>query len=155
MEIKQEVHPVGQVIDDEHISRFVETMKTLWDSTKEKVEWWKFWKRVSPVPVTNFLLKCLDDLIAYVDQIVDASGEDKKATVLNAIGRIYDYVVREAMPLCLVPFSGVIRAYIINTLASAAIDWMIQKYRHGNWRPKPVEEIQSQWAELHFQMLAK
>lgn len=152
MEIKETINPVGQVIESEHINTFVESMKALWDSTKVKTSWWKVWKRVDLTPVTNFLLKCLDDLIAYVDQIVDTSGADKKATVLAAIGNIYDYIIREALPIFLKPFAGAVRDYIINTLISAAIDWIVEKYRHGSWRQKPAVELEAQWVALHAQL---
>lgn len=152
MEIKTDTNPVGEVKQSAVIDQFIESMKALWESTRTKPAWWKFWQRMSPVPVTNFLLKCLDDLIAYVDQIVDTSGADKKATVLNAIGKIYDYIAIEALPLWAKPFSTAIRSYIIDTMISSAIDYIVEKYRHGSWRPKPVEEIQAQWVQLHAQL---
>jgi hypothetical protein len=130
-------------------------MKALWDSTKEKVSWWEIWKQAKISTATKFLLKCLDDLIGYVDQIVDTSGPDKKATVLLAIAQIYDYIIKEAMPIWLKPFASVVRTYIINSLISAAIDWIVEKYRHGDWRKKSAEEIEAQWVQLHFQMFGK
>lgn len=153
MEIKAEVNPVGSVLKHAGIQTFIEAMCGLWDQTKAVAPWWKFWnKGVSLVPVTNFLLKCLDDLIAYVDDVVEANGADKKATVLWAVGQIYDYIVKEAMPLWAKPFASSIRNYIINTLISSAIDWIVDKYRNGEWRKKPADEVTAQWVELHAQL---
>jgi hypothetical protein len=148
-------NPVGKAVDNVYVSKFVESMKALWDSTKEKVSWWKIWRKAKISTATKFLLKCLDDLIAYVDQIVDTSGPDKKATVLLAITQIYDYIIKEAMPVWLKPVASTVRGYIINSLISAAIDWIVEKYRHGDWRQTPAEEIEAQWVQLHFQMFGK
>ena len=148
-------NPVGTAIENEHISSFVDSMKALWDSTKEKTSWWKVWREAKISAVTKFLLKCLDDLIGYVDEIVDTSGPDKKATVLLAITQIYDYIIKEAMPIWLKPFASVVRSYIIDSLIAASIDWIVEKYRHGDWRKKSAEEIEAQWVQLHLQMFGK
>ncbi len=146
------INPIGKVLENEYIEKFTASMKALWDQTKQKNAWWKVWKRMSLAPVTKFLLHCLDDLISYVDQVVDESGPDKKATVLAAIAIIYDYISREALPLWAKPFSNSVRQIVIYIIMSAAIDWIIEKYRHGSWRPKPLEEVQAQWIELHAQL---
>jgi hypothetical protein len=152
MDVKDTANPVGQIIDNEHIDMFVDSMKALWDQTKQKSEWWKPWKQVNFTPITDFLIKCLDDLIAYVDTMTFASGADKKATVLAAVGRIYDYIVREALPIWMVPFAGTVRAYILYVLISTAIDWIVEKYRNGDWRKKNKPTIEAQWIKLHVQM---
>jgi hypothetical protein len=153
MEVKEVPNPVGQVIQNNYIDMFVDSMKAVWDSMKTTVSWWKFWATRSLTPVTDFLLKCLDDLIAYVDQIEGASGADKKATVLAAIGKIYDYIIKEAMPIWLKPFSALVRDYVINVLISHAIDWIITKYRHGDFKPKPSDQLEAQWVMLYGQMV--
>lgn len=152
MQVKESANPVGCVIENEQIDKFVESMKKLWDSTKQQSEWWKPWKKINFSPITDFLLKCLDDLIAYVDQIAFANGADKKATVLNAIGKIYDYIVKEALPIWLIPFAGVVRAYVISVVISTAIDWIVEKYRNGDWRKKNKETIEIQWTKLHVKL---
>ena len=149
MNIKENTNPVGKVIPSDLIDQFIESMKALWDSTQEKSKSWQLWKKVNFIKITNFLLNCLDDLIAYVDTMAFASGADKKATVLNAVSKLYDYIVREALPMWLVPFANVIRDYIIQVLISAAIDWIVQKYREGDWRKKDKGQIESQWIKLH------
>lgn len=145
-EIKDVSNPVGAVIQDEGIENFIVVMSANWDEQKEASPWWKIWKKISFSKITGFLLKALDDLIAYVDEFVDVSGPDKKATVLNAIGRLYDYIVIEAMPVWMKPFSKSIKNYIINDLVSTAIDWIVDKYRHGDWRKKNASELQLLWS---------
>lgn len=149
MEIKNTVDPVGQPQQDEFVQNFIDTFKKIWDDTKVDVPWWKFWKRINFTPVTNFLIKALDDLVAY---FIEASipGQDKKATVLDTVGKLYDYIVM--VPLFLRPFSGSIRNYIINTLVSASIDWLIEKYNNGQWKPKTQEEVVSQLVTLNAQL---
>lgn len=137
--------PVGTPIQNSEIEQVIDTMQKTWDETKETVPWWKFWKKVDLIPLVNFLINCLDDLVAYVDQIVDTSGADKKATVLLAMGLIYDYVAKEALPFWLKPFSQSIRAFILSVIISSVIDWMINKYRNGSWRQRLPVEIKAQW----------
>jgi len=146
IQLKDASNPVGAVIADEGIDNFITVMSSVWDSEKEDVPWYKPWKRISFTRVTDFLMKSLDDLIAYVDDYVDANGADKKATVLDAISRLYDYVVVEAMPIFLKPFAGSIKNYIINDLISTAIDWIVDKYRNGEWRKKDSAELKALWA---------
>ena len=145
-------NPVGTVFNNEFIEKFIQSMKLLWDKNKKKTEWWKPWEKVNLVPVTHFLINCLDDLIAYVDQIPTISGADKKATVLFAIGQIYDYIAKETFPIWLIPFSGSVRAYIIYVLISLAIDWIVQKYRDGYWKSPNKETIEAKWIKLHVQL---
>lgn len=149
-DVKADMNPVGEVVKDEGILHFIEAMKRKWDNflvvAKAQSPGWKFWKSKRLVPVTTFLLKALDDLISYVDEM-DLMGPDKKATVLWAVGVIYDYVVRQAMPVWLKPFAGAVRVYVITVLLAAAIDWIVEKYRDGSWR-KPAAE----WAEVKAQL---
>lgn len=145
-QIKDVSNPIGTVIDDEAIDNFITIMKSLWDEEKESVPWYTPWRRISFTKVTNFLTQALDDLIAYVDDYIDANGADKKATVLNAINILYDYVVREAIPMVLRPFSASIKEYIINDLISSSIDWIVDKYRNGDWRKKDTAELKALWA---------
>lgn len=151
MEIKETPNPVGKPIPNPYIDMFIDSMKAIWDSTKIKNSWYNFWGKTTLTPVTDFLLKCLDDLIEYVDQIDNISGSDKKATVLAAIGIIYDYIIREAMPIWLRPFSTYVRNYVINILISHAIDWIIEKYRKGYFKPKTSDQLEAQWVILYGQ----
>jgi len=132
--IKDDANPVGVAVESDVIELYIDHLINEWEISKEpNVPWYKIWYKISLNRVTTFLLSALDDLVAYVDDVVD-NGANKKATVLLAIEKLYDYVIREAMPLWMKPFAAPIKNYIINTLISHAIDWMVDKYRNGSWR---------------------
>lgn len=139
LEIKEEPNPIGDAYIIDTIEEQVEALKVQWSELTVDIEnppWWQFWswgRKVSLSKVTDFLIKALDDLIHKVDGALD-NGADKKATVLDAISRLYDYVIREALPIWLRPFSAKVKNYIINELVSTAIDWIVGKYRNGAWR---------------------
>lgn len=143
-------NPVGEIHADEAIDTYVAALAAEWEEAKEKTPWWKFWQRLSLVRVTDFLLNSLDDLIAYVDQVLDL-GPDKKATVMDAISRLYDLIVREALPIWLSPFASRFKNLIMEEVVSPGIDWIVKKYREGNWTPTPAAELAAQW-ELKAQM---
>lgn len=152
MEMRDTANPIGEVKIDEAIENFIQIMSAEWDEAREVIPWWKFWKRMSIVRVTDFLLKSLDELIAYVDYVIDTSGADKKATVLRAIETLYDYTAREAIPILLRPFAGKIKSIIILDVLSPAIDWIVDKYRNGTWRKPDATELAAQW-QLKAQMI--
>lgn len=145
--IKDNANPVGTAYVDDNIDNFVKVMSAEWDSTKETIPWYAFWRKVSLTRVTNFMLSVLDELIAYVDDLLDA-GPDKKATVMEAMERLYDYVIAEALPIWLKPFAGAIKKYILNDVISPAIDWIVEKYRNGDWKKKTAPELAAQWATM-------
>lgn len=151
MEVKTDVDPVGNEIQDGALEVFIQNMKKTWDETHETARWWQFWKRVNFKAVTNFLLKCLDDLVAYMIE-KNIPGADKKATVLVTLEKIYDYAIAGLLPIYLRPFATPIKSFIFNVVLSASIDWIVEKYKNGNWRPKPVEEVVAQWYSLHAQL---
>ena len=105
-----------------------------------------FWKssKLGLVAVTNFLLVALDNLVNYIDDKLE-SGPDKKATVLASVEKLYDHVIKEAMPIWLKPLSPSIKNLIINVVLSSSIDFIVDKYRNGNWRSdldEAIEEIE-------------
>jgi hypothetical protein len=61
--------------------------------------------------------------------------------VLNALEKLYDYVIREAMPFWLRPISGTVKNLILSVIISSAIDFVVDKYRNGNWRNDLEEAI--------------
>lgn len=147
MEMRSNANPVGEVKLDEAIDGYVKIMAAEWDANKEVVSWWRIFTKVKVNfnHVTDFLLKALDDLIAYVDEWVDSNGADKKATVLAAVSKLYDYVIKEAMPIWMKPFAGPIKNYVIEGILSPSIDWIVDKYRNGDWRKPTQEEVVAQW----------
>lgn len=150
----EEINPVGEPQIDSNINNFVSIMCSKWDEQTDPIPWWQFWKRKSVAKITKFLLGALDELIAYVDQL-DIGGSNKKATVLAVITILYDYVVREALPIWAKPFSNRIKYYIISVMISAAIDWIVEKYRNGVWVKKPTATLAAEWSKEAALRLAR
>lgn len=151
VDIKTDADPVGDIVKDDGIENFIQVMTATWDALHPKLAWWKFWRSPSFVAVTTFLLQALDDLIAYVDGTI-SSGVDRKATVLNAIERLYDRVVVNIMPFWLRPFAPLIKKAILRGIISPAIDWIVTKYKNGTWYKKDPAEVVAQWVELKAQL---
>jgi hypothetical protein len=132
-------NPVGKVQLVEGIDAYIQKMSDQWDSVKPAAEpWWKVWKMASVKALqaaTKFMLSALDDLILFVDEQID-NGPDKKATVLDAVDKLYDFVVAEALPAWAKPFASQVKHYIVYCVISSAIDFMVDKYRTGAWRDK-------------------
>lgn len=129
---KDNANPVGQAHRIEEIERKVQFYCRLWDSQRNVRSLWV--PKVSLSRVTNFLMVALDDLVVAI-AVAALSGPDKKATVLAAIDRLYDYTVKEAMPFWMRPIAAPIKQYIVYILVSSAIDWMVAKYQSGSWKP--------------------
>lgn len=137
MEIKSMANPTGAVQSFEEIDAKLDSLVEVWDSqvVENPVSWWQFWKsKINFTQVTNFLMNSVDDLIKLVESLLgDGSGADKKATVLDAIDRLYDYVTAGALPIWLSPFAAAIKQYVVYTLISNAIDYFVAKYNDGSW----------------------
>lgn len=147
IDIKTENDPVGIELASNDISDFIDAMKKVWDASNTKIPWYKPWKKINFVPVTNFLINCLDELVSYVENIA-IPGPDKKATVLAALEKIYDYIIAEGLPIWLKPFAGKIKSFIFGIVLSSSIDWIIGKFKRGTWKPTPKEEIAAKWFAL-------
>jgi hypothetical protein len=148
----KDVNPVGTPISDINLIKYVEAIIALWTQNNPTASWWQFWKRLNLPKATLFLIGCLDDLINYLVEH-DIPGEDKKATVLEYMGKIYDLTVGGALPFYLRPFAGMFRNFVINNLMSSAIDWIVEKYQSGTWRPKPTAEIVALWNAMHAELV--
>ena len=154
LNLSQEPNPVGEVHHVDAVEEQLIALAAQWDEQLEEQVWrwyyyampWKWGRKVNLFQVTDFLLKSLDGLIAMIDDKVDL-GPDKKATVLNAIDRLYEYVIKEALPIWLKPIAGKVKNYIIFTLVSVAIDWIVDKYHNGEWRDAITEEDDQPAAE--------
>jgi hypothetical protein len=88
----------------------------------------------------NFLISCLDEMIVAVDSLLD-NGKDKKAIILAAISILYDGVVI-ILPIWMKPISGAIKAFIIYTLCSILIDFIVSKYNQSTWKKLEVADDQ-------------
>jgi hypothetical protein len=135
-----ETNPIGEAQKVNEIEQQIQILATKWQEENPTPHWWQFYKKNTALyKVAKFLINALDELILAVDKYIE-SGPDKKATVMNAIGLLYDYIIREALPIWAKPFAGKIRSLIIDILIATAIDWIVGKYREGSWQDKPAEE---------------
>jgi hypothetical protein len=133
-EIKAQANPLGKVIEDSGIETFIKAMAAKWDASRPTARWWQVWKRIPLTAATNFLLDALDQLIAYVDQKI-SDNVDKKATVMDAISRLYDLIIGSTLPIWLKPFGPAMKNIVMTDIISPAIDWIVSKYRDGSFQP--------------------
>lgn len=138
-------NPIGEIKQDSAIQNYITILCADWDKTHPPIRWWQRWKRPSFTKATAFVLLALDDLVAYADEAIDTTGADKKATVLWAIRKIFQYVGKGALPVCLRPFAPQIMEIIIFGIISPFIDWMIDKYRNGAWKKQKASELAALW----------
>lgn len=130
---------INPILNDE-----VANFKAQWDEKypNKNPSWWKIWKkRESNLKgVVSFLINCLDELIIKALSFKNMSGVDKKAIVLAAVASIYDYIVKEALPIWLVPVAGRIKYIVIYIVLSYMIDFICNKYKTGLWRENNEKE---------------
>jgi len=132
--MKLNVDPIGinqhvlAVKTEEIIARFDK-------ENKSDVPWWKCWAkiRVGYVKVTSYILNTLDEFILEMENFNDLSGPDKKATVMAAIEKVYDHIMKDALPFWLKPFNPAIKKIILGVIVSYAVDWIVEKYHNGMW----------------------
>jgi len=134
---KDYADPIGEVQVVGSVEEMLVELKRYWDSKKSDRSFWG--SSVSVSKVTSFLLYALDGFVNAVNEAV-ITGPDKKATVLDALDRLYEYTVREALPFWLRPVASPIKSYVIYVLVSNAIDWMVVKYRDGSWSSEDAQE---------------
>lgn len=124
------VNPVGEAKMDS-VMGYVKNLLAEWNKqVGNKVNWFS---GVSLTYVVKYLLICLDGLILFVDNLID-NGPDKKATVLKGVEALYDHMVAGKLPIWLKPWAGGIRVFIIYTIISIAIDFIVAKYKAGAWK---------------------
>lgn len=120
------------------VEAFLENLKAEWnDSDDPGKAGWFFINKVRLVTGTIFIIDSLDRMIQFVEDLIPA-GEDKKAAVMLVVGNLYDYIVVQAFPIWLKPFSGAIRKVIVEILIGSMIDFFVGKYRAGAWNMDDV-----------------
>ena len=136
--VQFKLNPVGHSHDIPEMNSKTDSIIEEWNKTHEKtkVPWWKIWKKRPKgyLYVTIVILNALDALILKMGEFDDMSGEDKKATVMNAITKLYNKVIKEAMPIWLRPWAKPIKFLIIDVIISYAIDFIVGKYNQGLWK---------------------
>lgn len=129
--LPKDLNPIGAVHQVEEIEDKVVKYSKLWDEQNQDANKW--FKKINFSKVTVFIIMALDDFILTINRI-SIPGADKKATVLNAIDRLYDYIMQEGTPIWMRPILSPIKQYVIYVLVSFAIDWIVEKYKNGDWR---------------------
>tara|TARA_Y100000034_G_scaffold134066_1_gene201503 strand:+ start:9594 stop:10142 length:549 start_codon:yes stop_codon:yes gene_type:complete len=131
---KMTTNPVGEVKFIDQIEEYLNGLLEQWRIENPPTSWWRLWSKakIGFVKITAFLLNAIDELIQLSEDLVDL-GPDKKATVMDAISRLYDWIVKEALPIWLKPWSPAIKNFIINVVISYAIDWIVGKYNTGEF----------------------
>jgi len=127
------LNPLGEVLHFDDLQKYLENLSKEWDEAvaTAKAAWPK--AKTDIIDVTKFLLRCLDGLIDFIERLSN-SGPDKKATVLAAVAVLYDYIVIGVLPIWLKPFASKVKLFIVYTVISAAVDFIVQKYRDGSWK---------------------
>lgn len=128
---KDKANPIGFVHKIDQIEEKLAHYARMWDEINHSKNFWKS-SKINLSRITNFLLFALDDFITIVGTVA-IPGPDKKATVLDAIDKLYEYTVKEAMPFWMKPFAGILKNYIVYVVISNAIDWIVLKYQSG-WK---------------------
>lgn len=118
------------------LDSLVSAMKTSWASIKSTIG-------NNRAKITEFLLNALDSLIVYLVNF-DIPGNDKKAIVLTVMNDLYDYIVASALPFWLRPFGRLVKDFVISVLVAHAIDWIVSKYKNGEWNKEP-EKVLGLW----------
>lgn len=132
---KEKANPVGVIHSVAEIEEKLVRYARMWDEQRAT----SFWGSKSDrSKLTHFMLVALDDFMMSV-AILSIPGPDKKATVLDAMDRLYEYTVREALPIWIKPFAEPVKQYVIYVLVSYAIDWAVEKYSTGVWRGIQVQ----------------
>ena len=123
------------------------------NSIDEVIETWKrnnpspsWWRKIKGhwIKAISFLVAAGDYFIRHIDNLLE-NGPDKKATVLEALGKVYDAIVPPYLPFFLRPFNNKIKKFALEVIASIMIDFFVGKYRAGNWEvesemePSPEE----------------
>lgn len=132
--MKLNLNPVGtdhSKLLDNIYSEYVEK----WNAEELKTTWLSYisFSKDRIVKITGYIIDSLDKFIKEIEKFGELSGKDKKASVLKAVAKLLDYVAKEAFPIWLMPWKGIIKKIIINVILSYLIDWIVSKYNDGEW----------------------
>jgi hypothetical protein len=134
--IKEKANPIGVVHKISCVEERVQFYISAWRSREKKRS---IWGSSEFSKATSFILYALDDFIIAAMTVV-ISGPDKKATVLDAVSRLYDFTAEEVLPIWMKPIAVPIKQYVIHVLVSVAIDWIVSKYNNSEWIKKEAKK---------------
>ncbi len=135
--------PLGTAYKVDEIEKYTQEAIATWNNSVEEVKTgWFGWfgkRKADFTKATNYLLGCLDLLINTVENKIK-EGVNKKATVVYAMENIYDNIIRPALPIYLIPFAPAVKYIIIYVVVSTMIDFMVKKYKDGEWNNEETKE---------------
>lgn len=138
---KLEANPIGSTFKgvlDTQINEIISN----WETNKPKTSWWSRAKGAW-VGAVRYLVAATDYFIRNVEGAI-LTGPDKKATVLDALGKVYDSIVPGFLPIFLSPFNSKIKSFVVGVVCSLMIDFIVSKYREGVWgTTEPTQPQQS------------
>ena len=130
-------NPVG-VPHKNLLSTEIEEVIKSWKENQPIKSWWKGIEG-SWFQAAGYVIAAVDYFIRKIEELVPV-GADKKATVLEAMSSVYDVIVLALLPFYLKPFNKRIKAFVIDVIASMMIDFLVDKYRSGNFVSPESEE---------------
>ena len=95
---------------------------------------WLSWGQ-SPASLAQAILQSLHDLLALVP---GGNDQDRKATVLAAVGAIYDKYVTPAIPTLYRPISPLIRYVVVSLVLPQVLTWIVNQEPTPAPQPQPA-----------------
>lgn len=112
---------------------FLDDAKKQWDVQNPNAKSWLGFNKGMLIKATSFMLAMTDDLIQFVETMIEA-GPEKKAAVLLIMTQLFDYVFKAAIPIWLKPFTPIIKQIVVNIIIGNLIEFIVAKYKAGYWK---------------------
>lgn len=128
-----EPNPVGVShihLLDKNITKVIED----WNQENPSPSWWGRLKG-QWIKAVSYLISAIDYFIDSIDNALP-HGPDKKATVMDAVTKVYDVIVPGLLPIWLKPFNKRIKQFVIHVVVSILIDFVVGKNRGQSFRFK-------------------
>lgn len=115
------------------LENFFKDLKNRWDQEYQVNPSWFRISKTYIAASTIFIIQHLDECILLVENLIP-SGTDKKAAVMTITSNLFRYIVLNAFPIWLKPFSPLIEKIVINIIVNSLIDFIVEKYNAGYWK---------------------
>lgn len=112
----------------------VSNVELLKDKIEQIIAIWKASAKKAWSGAVFFMVQSIDLLINFIETLPEPlPGEDKKATVLSAMDKLFDVIVTPLIPFLLRPVTSRLKRFFIYTVMSIVIDWIVGKYNNSKW----------------------
>jgi hypothetical protein len=115
------------------INDFISKIENKWKKIKTKDS--------SIKKVIFFILGALDESINFVESYLE-NGEEKKEVVLYVMATLFDNIILKSFPFYILPFTNLIRVFLIKIVFSVVIDFIVEKYNQNIWSWKRKESYE-------------